>query len=173
MDDALRTYLRLHPAPLVLVGGERVLARFRRLSRSTGRLAGVVPANLTRARLTELVPRIRKVLESYLLSREGEALALIARRRSASAVVDGIDAAWLAARHEEPEMLAVEEGFTYPARLSPDGDFLLAAPDVDHPDVVDDVVDELIELVIQRGGWVAFVRDDRLAEHGRVALVVR
>ncbi len=69
-------------------------------------------------------------------------------------------------------MLAVEEGFTYPARLSPDGDFLTPADDVSHPDVVDDVVDELIETVLLRGGWVAFVPDGALAEHGRVALAL-
>ena len=32
-------------------------------------------------------------------------------------------------------------------------------------------VDDLIEAVIKRGGWVAFVEDGELVEHGRVALV--
>ncbi|MGY1735517.1 baeRF3 domain-containing protein [Geodermatophilus sp. SYSU D00684] len=173
VDRALGTHLRLHPAPLVLVGGGRATARFRRLSRNTARLAGTVPADLTRAPLPVLAPRIREVLEEYLLSRQGEALAHLERRRSRHAVVEGIDAAWLAARRERPEMLAVEEGFTHPARLSPDGDFLLPAGDVEHPDVVDDVVDELIELVLLRGGWIAFVTDGALSASGRVALTLR
>ncbi len=173
VDQALGTYLRLHPAPLVLVGAERTVGRFRRLSRNTGRLAGTVAGSRTRAPLASLVPRIGEVMDRYLLSREAEALELIDRRRSRSQVIDGIGAAWLAARHEEPEMLAVEEGFTYPARISADGDFLTPAGDVEHPDVIDDAVDELIETVIRRGGWVAFVRDGRLADHDRVALTVR
>ncbi|MGY1705776.1 hypothetical protein ACI79C_14505 [Geodermatophilus sp. SYSU D00697] len=173
VDQALGTFLRLHPAPLVLVGAERTLARFRRVSRNTGRLAGSVAGNLTRSPLATLAPRIRQVLEAHLRSRQDEALAHLDRRRSRQAVVEGIDAAWLAARRERPEMLAVEEGFTHPARLSPDGDFLTRADDVDHPDVVDDVVDELIETVLVRGGWVAFVPDGALAEHGRVALTLR
>nr|WP_239523688.1 hypothetical protein [Geodermatophilus normandii] len=173
VDRALGTYLRLHPAPLVLLGGERTLARFRRLSGNTGRLAGAITADLTRAPLPALVPRIREVLEEYLLSRQAEALAHLDRRRSRHAVVQGIDAAWLAARRERPEMLAVEEGFTLAARLSPDGDFLIPADDVEHPDVVDDLVDELIETVLLRGGWVAFVTDGALADSGRVALTLR
>ncbi len=173
VDRALGTHLRLHPAPLVLVGGHRVVGRFRRLSRNTGRLAGTVPGNLTTAPATVLVPRIREVLETYLLSRQDEALAHLDRRRSRHAVVEGIDAAWLAARRERPEMLAVEEGFGLAARLSADGDFLVPAEDVEHPDVVDDVVDELVETVLLRGGWVAFVADGALADAGRVALTLR
>ncbi|WP_236834450.1 hypothetical protein [Blastococcus sp. KM273129] len=173
VDEALGTYLRLHPAPLVLVGAERVVGRFRRQSRNTARLAGTVDANLTRAPVTALVPRIREVLEAYLRSRQDEALEHLDRRRSRHAVVEGIDACWLAARRERPEMLAVEEGFTHAARLSPDGDFLTPADDVEHPDVVDDVVDELIETVLLRGGWIAFVDDGALAGSGRVALTVR
>ncbi|WNV74477.1 hypothetical protein [Geodermatophilus sp. DSM 44513] len=173
VDQALGTHRRLHPAPLVLVGAERTITRFRKLSRNLDRLAGTVTGSLVSAPLPDLVPRVREVLDAYLLSRQGEALALLDRRRSRAAVVEGIDAVWLAARCERPEMLAVEEGFTYPARLSPDGDFLTPATDVDHPDVVDDLVDEVIETVLLRGGWVALVADGTLADQGRVALTVR
>lgn len=173
VDRALGTYLRLHPAPLVLVGAERTLAEFRRISRNTGRLAGTVTGSLALAPLADLSPRIRVVLEQYLLSRQDEALQLLDSRRSRGKVVDGVAAAWLAARAERPEMLAVEEGLVYPARISEDGDFLIPAEDTDHPEVIDDAVDELIELVLQRGGWVAFVADGLLAEHDRVALTLR
>jgi Bacterial archaeo-eukaryotic release factor family 3 len=173
VDRALGTYLRLHPAPLVLVGAERTLAEFRRLSRNTGRLAGVVTGSLSQAPLSDLAPRIRVVLEEYLLSRQDEALNLIDQRRSRGKVVDGVAAAWLAARAEHPEMLAIEESLVYPARISEDGDFLSPADDTDHPDVIDDAVDELIELVIQRGGWVSFVADGLLDKHERVVLTLR
>ncbi|HSJ20315.1 MAG TPA: hypothetical protein VK964_07055 [Nocardioidaceae bacterium] len=36
-----------------------------------------------------------------------------------------------------------------------------------------DVVDDLIEQVIERGGWVAFTRDGALQEHAGIALVSR
>lgn len=173
VDRALGTYLRLHPAPLVVVGVARTVAEFRRLSRNTSRLAGTITGNFTTAPLEQLVPRIREVLEEYLLRRQDEALALIERRRSGHQAVDGLSAAWLAARWERPEMLAVEESYVFPARVSEDGDYLVAAEDTEHPDVIDDAVDELIELVILRGGWVAFVDDGRLADHDRVTLTLR
>jgi hypothetical protein len=173
VDAALGTHLRLHPAPLVLVGPDRVLAQFRAVSRNLSRLAGVLDGNVASLPLPELVDRCRPVLERYLLSRQAEALALLEQRVGASRAVAGMPSAWLAARRERPEMLAVEEGLFFPARVSEDGDLLEPATDVEHPDVIDDAVDELIELVLDRGGWVALVEDGALGEHGGVALTLR
>ena len=173
VDRALGTYLQLHPAPLVLAGPSRVLAAFTGLSRNLGRLAGQIPANVVQQPLPELAARTRPVLERYLHSRQAEALELLDRRTSAHRSVSGMAGAWLAARTERPEMLAVEQGLFFPARLSGDGDLLLPATDVEHPDVLDDAVDELIELVLDRGGWVALVDDGALAAHDGVALTVR
>ncbi len=173
VDRALGTYLQLHPAPIVLAGPSRVLATFTGLSRNLGRLAGTIPANVVHSPLPELAARTKPVLERYLHSRQQEALELLDRRIGSSRAVSGMSSAWLAARTERPEMLAVEQGLFFPARLSGDGDLLLPATDVEHPDVLDDAVDELIELVLDRGGWVALVDDGALEAHGGVALTVR
>jgi hypothetical protein len=173
VDAALGTYLRLRPAPLVLAGPPKVLAAFAKVSRNLGRLAGEIPVNLSGEPLPALAARTRPVLERYLLSRQQEALDLLERRVGAHRCVSGMVDAWLAARRERPEMLAVEQGLFYPARLSADGDLLTAASDVEHPEVLDDAVDELIELVLDRGGWVALVDDGALATHGGVALTLR
>ena len=68
---------------------------------------------------------------------------------------------------------AVEEGFFHPARISADGDTLVAADDPEEPDVCDDAVDELIETVLSRGGWVALLADGTLPPDARVALALR
>ncbi|WP_088317751.1 hypothetical protein [Kineosporia sp. R_H_3] len=173
VDRALGTHLRLHPAPLVVAGPERTVAAFTAVSRHTGRLAGVVHGAVEHSTLEDLAARTRPVLERYLLSRQDDALALLERRAGAHRVAAGIASAWLAARTERPEMLAVEEGYRFPARLSVDGDLVTPAEDTEAPDVIDDLVDELIETVLDRGGWVALVRDGALGGHERVALTVR
>ena len=175
VDRALTTYLRLHPAPLVLAGGQRTLATYTGLSANLARLAGSIPVNLSGEPLSVLAERIRPVMEDYLLSRQREALALLDKRVGARRAVAGMADCWLAARTDRSEMLAVEQGLFYPARISEDGDRLAPASDVEHPEVIDDAVDELIELVLDRGGWVALVDDGALAAHhgGRSRCVPR
>ena len=173
VDRALGTYLSVHPAPLVLVGAPRTLTAFTHLSRNLSRLAGTVKGSHARTPLPVLAALIRPVLDSYLLSRQAEALALLDQRTSARRVVTGIQGVWLAARAERPEMLAVEQGLFYPARVSSDGDYLQLATDIEHPEVLDDAVDEVIETVLQRGGWVALVGDGKLATYDRIALTLR
>lgn len=173
VDAALGTYTRLHPAPLVLVGDDRATAAFQRVSSNCARLAGTVRGNLNHAATTDLAARIRTVLDDYLHRRQGEALSLINQRSNADRVASGMPAAWLAARTTRPEMLAVDEALYYPARLSDDGDTLTPAEDVEHPDVIDDAVDELIELVLIRGGWIAFTTSGALDHHHGVALTTR
>lgn len=113
------------------------------------------------------------VMESYLLSQRQDALAMLERRIGGDRAVLGLDSAWLAARWERPEMLAVEQGYFQPVRLSPDGDLLTPADDAAHPEVIDDIVDELIEIVPLRGGWVALLDDGRLPQAVGVALSLR
>jgi hypothetical protein len=173
VDLSLGVYLRLHPAPVVIVGPQTVVTTFRSHSRNLDRLAGCVYGGFDDAGLDEIGRRTAPVLGRYLASREQAALDLLEQRRAERRTAEGISAVWLAARLERPEMLVVEESFRYPARLSADGDHVTPASDVEAPDVIDDLVDELIEAVLARGGWVALAHDGRLADRGRVALTLR
>jgi hypothetical protein len=173
VDRALGVYRRLHPAPLVLVGTKPVLSSFRPVSRNLTRLAGTVVARAGADPDEAMRAGIRDSLEQYLLSRRAEALELLATRRDRGRAVGGVPDAWIAARWERPEMLAVEQGFFYPARIGDDGEPLYPADDPHEPDVIDDVVDELIELVIARGGWIALLEDGTLPAGTGVALTLR
>jgi hypothetical protein len=137
------------------------------------RLAGLVTGNHLKTPYDALSALVRPVLDEYLRSRAQEALELIERRVNEDRVLRDIDSAWMAARWERPEMLAVEDNFFYPARLGTDGDSLIPADDVDHPDVIDDVVDELIEVVLSRGGWIALLPPGQLPEGTHLALTLR
>lgn len=173
VDRALGAALRLNPRPLVLAAAEPTASTFRGISRNTARLAGIVKGNHLTTPSEGLVDLIRPVLREYLTSRGQDALDHVERRARTGRVLRDIDSAWLAARWERPEMLAVEEHYYYPARLDDTGDILTRADDVDHPDVIDDAVDELIEMVLGRGGWIALVAPGELPDNTRLALTLR
>ena len=173
VDHALGTYLRVHSAPLFLVGPEPTLSAFRGLSRNLDRLAGTVIGHHLHVRPEFLSARIAPRLEEYLQSRQSEALELLSTRTGQTRTLHGIDSVWLGARWERPEMLAVEIDYFYPARLSEDGDFLTPAEDIEHPSVIDDCVDEIVERVLERGGWVALVHPGSIPNDSRIALTVK
>ena len=50
---------------------------------------------------------------------------------------------------------------------------LLPADDPNAPGVMPDAVDEAIEMVIRKGGEVVCVDNGKLAQFGRIALVLR
>lgn len=173
VDRALGAHLSVRPAPLVLVGPPRLIQQFRRVSGHLSRVAGTVTGNLAGLPPAELAARVHPVVLAYLRSRESEALALLDRRTGEGRAVSGVAAVWLAARRERPEMLVVDEGLAMAVRLADGGDLVVPADDVDHPDVIDDLVDEVIEVVLNRGGWVALVADGGLAAHDGIALTIR
>lgn len=172
VDEALGAYLRVTTGPIVIVAAEPTASAFTSVSRNLGRVAGVVPGHHLHASLDQIAELARPVVERYLRSRQEEAVQLLQTRLGQGRAALGIDAAWLAARWEPVEMLAVDHTYFFPARLSADGDFLEPASDVEHPDVIDDAVDEVIEQVLLRRGWVALVEPDALPGGERIAVTL-
>lgn len=174
VDSLLGKYRGEHPGPLVLGGDARLVERFRRRSHNLQRLAGQVPDTdgLTAPDVAQASTRI---VERYLRSRRGEALSRL-RDRLASRpdeVASGMAACWRALRERVPSMLLVEPSYVSPGRLE---DFWhLTSGAGSHPSQapVHDLVDDLMEVTIARGGHLALVEDGDLTEHERVVLLSR
>ncbi|RUR72861.1 hypothetical protein ACF3DV_16830 [Chlorogloeopsis fritschii PCC 9212] len=70
------------------------------------------------------------------------------------------------------KLLLIEKNYHVPAIVTEDGRLEL----VDHSggiEVMDDTVDEIIEVVLAKGGKVAIVDDGALSEHQNIALILR
>lgn len=166
-----------HPAPIILAGDSEPVTRLVRHSRHLHRLAGVLTGPEV-ADPTVLHLAAKASLEEYLRSRQDEALLLLeeAQRHRPSTVFSGIEACWHRANGLRPTMLIVEESHHFPAVVDNQGvhpadprNEPVDAP----PGTRSDLVDDLIEVVIDRGGWVAFADDGALSAHDKVALVTR
>jgi hypothetical protein len=177
-DHLLGTYRAERPSPLVLAGDPDLLDRFCDVSRHLDRLAGCVPLDESRTALG-LAGASAEVVVRYLGSRRDEALG---RLRAALAtrpgdVARGMAECWRAVHEKPPSMLLVEESYIHPGRA--EALAARATGDVPSPgdgtegarEMVHDLVDDLMEVVILRGGQLALVEDGDLGAHGRVALI--
>jgi hypothetical protein len=178
VDLALSSYLRTHQAPVVLAGPQKLVSAFCSASQNVTRFAGTVYGGFGDAPTTELARRARPALDRYLESHQFAALALLQDRVGDQQMASGITSVWRAAHTRQPELLLVEDGYRFRARLSA-ADALTPADDVTPGDddaaseVIGNLVDELIETVLARGGSIVLAHEGALDEHDRVALTLR
>jgi len=168
--DGLRR-LGVDGVPLVLFGtGRRVGALLR--------ASGVDPVAMVRGNHDQtswatLGQLARPLMDEWAGSRNAAALHQLEEARGHRRLATGLDEVWSLAHESRVELLVVERGFEAPVRA--DGHHLVPVPpeEVEDPDVVDDAVDDLIEVVLLRRGKVAIVPGGTVEEHGRVAAVLR
>jgi hypothetical protein len=80
---------------------------------------------------------------------------------------------WNAARQGDLELVCVEEGLQVAARVAAGGRLLLPTDDVEHPEILDDSIDEIIEYVTLSGGTAVLMEDGQLDRYDRIAGLLR
>lgn len=173
VDAAFARHLVDAELPLILVGANRRVNAFRDHSRYHALVTDVVVGGFDRKSPRELSERVWPCMADVLATRRRAAIHELDAATGAHRAAFGIDKIWRLANEGRGALLIVEENYEFPARISLDTGDLEAAKDVTHPDVVDDAVDEVIEIVLAKGGRVAIVADDALADRGRIAMALR
>jgi hypothetical protein len=153
--------------PLVVVADDVLLVEFLDCSAHRDRAITLGRASVSGTGPRALESAIRPLLMQRLDDLREAAQETLSTQ---DAVVTGLGACWEAAGSRTPQLLLVEQSYAPSARLTPHG--LRMADDREHPEVIDDAVDELVELVCARGGAVRFVPDGSLQWADRVALAV-
>jgi hypothetical protein len=172
VDAGIGHQLREDPAPVILVGGDRVLAEYLRVTRHGGRIAGMSRGTRSRVSHQELERIGRSAMAEHVADLAAAAHDTLHARLRSRQAVSGLLGCWHAAHSQTPELLLVEQRFALPVRLVADGKYVEPADDAEHPETIDDAVDDLIEKVIMSGGHVSVVPDGALRDHGRVAMTL-
>lgn len=174
VDALVAERLVEQPRPVIVMASDRVLSDYLSVTQLSERIIGLARGNGSRMGVRRLERIVRPLLAEHLADLEAAAQDTLSARLPGREVLTGLAACWHAAQAERPELLLVEKGYAMPARLSDDGWLLsLTGPDErELPEVIDDAVDELIELVIDKGGQVRFVPDGSLPHGDRVAMSV-
>jgi hypothetical protein len=173
VDERFGVFQKEDKLPLVVVGVDRYLAFFREVSRHTTDIAGTVEGNYDTASEYEMAQLVRPVMQTYMAQLRSYALerldAAVGAQRSSSTIGE----VWRMAKEGRGDTLLVELDFHYPATMDETGMILSPAEDASAPGVIDDAVDEVIEVVMAMGGSVVFVDNGALAQHQRIALILR
>lgn len=171
VDEALGVATVRDPLPLVLAGTGRDRVYFDDVTTQGELVVATVEGNYEDAGPFDLARLAVPLIDAYVASQRAATIDELVEAIGPGRGLVGIKAAWDAARDGRARILLVEDDFEYPARevdgtLEPVGD--AAAPGV-----IDDAVDELIEMVLDKSGDVVIVEPGQLGEHGPVALLLR
>jgi hypothetical protein len=176
VDNALTRATEGDRLPLILIGTGRAITHFEDVSRNLDDVAVRIEGSHDEANAAAIAdlawPRLQEWLHDQRQAAIDEAGAALGARRLAS----GLDDAWRAAKEGRGAKLIVEEGYRQPAILQRNGWVLeLIADDDSRAGAahLDDAIDELIEMVLDKGGEAVFVDEGTLAQYARVALILR
>jgi hypothetical protein len=171
VDQALDKVTVQDPLPLLVAGTERDLAYFDDVTSHGASVIGRLTGNHEDTSPDELARLAAPLLEDALASWRAGVVDELGEAIGPGRGMVGIKPVWDATLAGRARVLLVEEDFVYPARVV-DGR-LEPAGDPDTPGVIDDAVDELIELVLDRGGDVVIIEPGALGVHGPVAALLR
>lgn len=158
--------------PVVVTGVERYLAWFDEAAGRQDWIAGTIEGSHDRTPAHDLGKLAWPVMRDWLKTRRDEVRKRMDAATGANRAAAGLQECWRVAGEGRVDTLLVEENYHVAARTDAAGT-LVPADDAAAPGVIDDAVDELIEIVIARGGEVVFFAPGRLAERDRIAAILR
>jgi hypothetical protein len=172
IDAAIWTVLREETAPLLLAAMERLAATYRSISRYPHIVRELLPADLGRATIAEIHARIAPRVEKFMTEKEGLVLERYDRSVSGARALDDVRAIGRFAIQGRVRDLLLERSTNLWGRLNREtGEVALFGQRPD--DSAEDVLDDLAEAVMLRGGDVWSIDAARMPTKSSVAATLR
>jgi hypothetical protein len=165
VGDTVRARLNSHPAPLFVAGVDRLRAFYLEVG-DESKVAGEVEGNFDHSSDHELTEAMEPVLEEWQQAHRQQVLDRFDAVKGTRNGLAGLQPVGKAAAMGRVETLLVEDRYAVP------GSFDRVTGEVRCEEgqatelAADDVVDEIVETVMERGGEVVFYREARLAAAG-------
>jgi hypothetical protein len=172
IDNSLDIILNAYHLPLFVVGAERVLGHFKKLSKHTAAVIDYVHGNYEEA----TIPELKKLLEPYIadwkIVRQKDLLNQLDEAASSKKLVFGMRDVWREAMGHKGRLLVVEKNYMFAAQHGGSEEMIYKATEPYNKfSYIKDAVDDLIEKVLENGGDVEFVDKEVLKDYHHIALV--
>jgi hypothetical protein len=173
VDEAFGRYMAEDPLPLAIAGIDRHQAFLREVSSHNSDVIATLAGNYDHLTAHDLGRLIWPVVSDGFTARRRQVLldldAATGQNRTASTLAE----VWYQVRIGRGDVLVVEDGYHQSGRVNNLGLLDLSVENPQAPDVLDDAVDEVVTLALEKGGRVVFVENGELAAHDRIALILR
>ena len=172
LDQGLTLILKAYPLPVFVMGPEKVLGHFRKISNNRKSLVQFIHGNYLDASETEIREVMKPYISDWQESKERAFLQKLEQAMSENKLEYGIKQVWQTATQKNCRLLLVERDFMYPAHQGSQPDSIYKEDvSLNNPFYIKDAVDVVMEKVLAAGGDVEFVSNGALKDYGRIALI--
>ncbi len=160
--DAVKAHLKADPAPLFVAGVERLQAFYQETAGTDG-VSGVLTGNFDDHSTHELAEALQPVLEEWQRSRRSKVLERFDEVKGTAHGVAGLREVGEAAAMSRVETLLLESPYQISGSYDRTTGRVITVANGGEPAAGDhDVVDEIVETVLERGGEAVFFQAGRL-----------
>ncbi len=172
IDKSLDLILNAYHLPLFVLGTDRILGHFKKLTTHKAAIVEYVAGNYEEASL----PQLKKILEPHITDwkkiKQKDLLNQLEEAAGKKKLASGMKEVWREAMGRKGRLLVVEKNYMYPAQHGSREEVIYQSPETYNKfSYIKDAVDDVIEKVLENGGDVEFVDENLLKEYSRIALI--
>lgn len=172
IDMGLDSLLKVYDLPLFVLGTDRILGHFKKLSKHSEAVIEYVHGNYEEAGLTKLKELMKKHVSDWQKKKQSELLNILDDAADRDELVYGMDNVRAEVMKHRGRLVIVEKNYMYSADHGGTIDEIIPS-DPNHKKLttIKDAVDDVIETLLKDGGDIEFVDKDVLKNYDRIALV--
>lgn len=170
-DGGLSIILNTTPLPVFVIGAEKTLDHFKKISKNNSRVLAYIHGNYEQEAENEIRELLKPYTQDWKKVKQEDLLHQVNNAAGGGLLAYGINDVWHAAASKNIKLLITEKNFIYPAQLNPAEGISQAEHYTSNSLYIKDAVDDIIARVFENGGDVEFVEDDMLNDYGHIAAI--
>lgn len=172
IDEELGNLINERHLPVLILGTEKILGQFKKLSKNTDQVITCVEGNYENYTVTELTELIEPHITAWKISKQQELLNRLEEAAGQHRLSAGIHKVWHDIYNGKGKLLVVEKNYRFAAQHGPQPDVIeVAIEPYDHFAYIRDAVDDVMEKIFMSGGDVEFTEDGALEQFDHIALI--
>jgi hypothetical protein len=173
VDMGLDILLKAYQLPLFVMGSERTIGHFRKISKNKQYVIDFIHGNFEEATEAELKEKIQPYINDWKRVKQQSLLQELNAAMSIKKLTVGIKEVWKAAYQKKGRLLVVEKNYMVPAQQGAEPEIIYHRDFSNNNSFyIKDAVDDIIEKVLENGGDVEFVDANLLTDYDHIALTL-
>ncbi len=168
---ALQDLLKKENQSIVVMGVEKNLGFFREVANLEDSIINYIEGSYVGVSAHDIGKKVWPAVKETMMKKRNESVSELEKAVSSGKYAGYLENVWRFANEGRVSLLLVEESYHQSCRLNQDN----TITPLDEPEkgMIDDAVDEVAEIVLNKGGKVVFVNDGLLKDFNRIAAVLR